>query len=105
MKTPVFDFREPYKSTKKTVILQDKVNELGPEYYERYTVIRTEHGFVKIDQMHWSTNSGPQIFSYLRTVIGGVCYSAFVDEARLSTSRMDFLANEFMRIIKKAYNR
>lgn len=81
----------------------DKENEPEPQYYERSTVVETEFGFVKVEQLDWAHNHGKYLFTVFSIVINGYKHSAFIDQARLSDSELKNYATHFSKIVHNAY--
>lgn len=74
-------------------------NEKEKNYFEKSYAVFTCYGIVVMYEFNWTTNKGRNIFTYLRTMIGNIVYSAFVSDAKFNDTQAHWLATHFIKNI------
>lgn len=104
-----FEFMPPYKLSTISRITLDIINEpmavfkfiteSQVNYFEKSYAVFTKKGIVIVYEAAWDTNQGKKVFSYFRTMINGLCYSAFREDSKYTDKEATNLATRFINII------
>lgn len=67
--------------------------------YEKISMVITNKGIARVSELDWEHNFGRSTFSLFEAKHGGLLYSAWLEEARLSERQLKWLTTYFINRI------
>ncbi len=90
-------YNQPYKIHNTRIEDGKRLHNPDSTHYCRFSTIKTKYGIVTASELNWEHNSGRSFFTLFTTVINGLSYSAWLDEAELSDRCLKWMATHFIK--------